>query len=59
MHEFTCGHQECSSQFSSSDKDYLMRQVGEHLKKDHAVQIPTQTLLGYLDTHCVTTTPDR
>ena len=59
MHEFTCGHQECSSQFSSSDKDYLMRQVAEHLKDTHNVQTATQTLLGYLETHCVTTTPDR
>jgi predicted small metal-binding protein len=59
MHEFTCGHQECSSQFSSSDKDYLMRQVAEHLKDKHNVQTATQTLLGYLETHCVTTTADR
>lgn len=59
MHEFNCGHQECSSQFTSSDKDYLMRQVAEHLKEVHNVQTATQTLLGYLETTCVTTTPDR
>ena len=59
MHEFTCGHQECSSQFSSSDKNYLMRQVADHLKDAHSVQTATQTLLGYLETTCVTTTPDR
>jgi predicted small metal-binding protein len=59
MYEFTCGHQECGSQFTSSDKDVLMRQVGEHLKEAHAVQTPTQTLLGYLETMCVTTVPDR
>ena len=59
MHEFTCGHQECSSQFTASDKDYLMRQVAQHLKEVHNVQKATQTLLGYLETTCVTTTPDR
>ena len=59
MHQFTCGHQECSSQFTASDKDYLMRQVANHLKEAHNVQKATQTLLGYLETTCVTTTPDR
>ena len=59
MHEFTCGHQECSSQFTSSNKDVLMSQVAEHLKEVHNVQTATQTLLGYLETTCVTTTSDR
>jgi hypothetical protein len=59
MHEFTCGHQECSSQFTSSDKNVLMQQVADHLVEYHAVQKPNQTLLGYLETTCVTTTPDR
>ncbi|MGH3437335.1 MAG: DUF1059 domain-containing protein [Candidatus Dormibacteria bacterium] len=56
MHEFNCGHQECASQFTSSDKDNLMRQVADHLKEVHNVQTATQTLLGYLETTCVTTT---
>ncbi len=59
MHEFTCGHQECSSQFSSSDKNVLMRQVADHLKEVHNVQTATQTLLGYLEATCVTTREDR
>ena len=59
MHEFTCGHQECSSQFTSSDKDVLMSQVADHLKKVHNVQTATQTLLGYLETTCVITTQER
>ena len=59
MYEFTCGHQECSSQFTASDKDYLMRQVADHLKQAHNVQTATQTLLGYLEATCVTSTPDR
>ncbi|HEY6423648.1 MAG TPA: DUF1059 domain-containing protein [Pseudonocardiaceae bacterium] len=57
MLEFNCGHQECSSQMRSSDKDYLMRQVAEHLKEAHNVQTATQTLLQYLETTCVTSTP--
>jgi predicted small metal-binding protein len=59
MHEFTCGHQECGSQFTSSDKDVLMRQVADHLKEAHSVQTATQTLMGYLETMCVKTVPDR
>jgi predicted small metal-binding protein len=59
MHEFTCGHQECSSQFTASSKDVLMQQVADHLKDVHNVQTATQTLLGYLETTCVTTTSDR
>jgi predicted small metal-binding protein len=59
MHEFTCGHQECGSQFTSSNKDVLMRQVADHLKESHNVQTATQTLLGYLETTCVKTVPDR
>jgi predicted small metal-binding protein len=59
MLEFNCGHQECGSRFTSSDKDALMRQVADHLKEAHAVQTPTQTLMGYLETSCVETVPDR
>jgi predicted small metal-binding protein len=59
MYEFTCGHQECSSQFAASDKDYLMRQVADHLKQVHNVHTATQTLLGYLEATCVTTTPEH
>ncbi len=59
MHEFTCGHQECSSQFSSSDKEYLMRQIAEHVKEAHKLQSVPQTVLAYLEMACITTTPDR
>ncbi|TML96452.1 MAG: DUF1059 domain-containing protein [Actinobacteria bacterium] len=59
MHEFTCGHQECSSQFTSHDKDNLMQQVADHLKDAHNVQTATQTLLGYLEATCVKSTSDR
>jgi predicted small metal-binding protein len=59
MHEFSCAHQECGSQFSSHDKESLMKQVADHLKDAHAVQTPTQTLLGYLEAVSVTSTPDR
>ena len=59
MHEFTCGHQECSSQFTSHDKNNLMQQVASHLKDAHNVQTATQTLLGYLEATCVKSTSDR
>ena len=59
MFEFTCGHQECSSQFTSSDKDTLMRQVADHLKEAHNVPKATQTLLGYLEATCVTSSVYR
>ncbi len=56
MHEFQCGHLECGSSFTASDKSYLMSQVAQHLKDAHAVQKPTETLLTYLETTCVTST---
>jgi predicted small metal-binding protein len=31
-----------------------MRQIADHLKEVHNVQTETQTLLGYLETTCVT-----
>ncbi|MGH3925240.1 MAG: DUF1059 domain-containing protein [Pseudonocardiaceae bacterium] len=55
MHHFQCGHQECFSQYTASNKDDLMRQVADHLKEAHNVQTPTQTLMGYLESTCVTT----
>lgn len=59
MHEFTCGHEECGSQFGSHDKNVLRQQIADHLKKEHNVQTATQTLLDYVETTYVTTTPDR
>ncbi|MGH4012596.1 MAG: DUF1059 domain-containing protein [Pseudonocardiaceae bacterium] len=55
MHEFQCGHLECGSRFTASDKDYLMAQVAEHLKDAHNVDKATETLMKYLETTCVTT----
>ena len=57
MHQFQCGHQECFSQFSSPNKDDLMRQVAEHLREVHNVERATQTLLRYLEATCVTSQP--
>jgi predicted small metal-binding protein len=55
MHQFECGHQECFSQYTASNKDDLMRQVAEHLKETHNVQNATKTLMSYLEATCVTT----
>jgi predicted small metal-binding protein len=55
MHQFQCGHQECFSQYTASNKDDLMRQVADHLKEAHNVNNATQTLMNYLEATCVTT----
>ena len=57
MHRFQRGHQECLSQFSSPNKDDLMRQVADHLREVHNVEKATQTLLRYLESTCVTSQP--
>ncbi|MCA1673754.1 MAG: DUF1059 domain-containing protein, partial [Actinobacteria bacterium] len=57
MHEFQCGHQECSSQFTASDKNFLMSQVAEHLREAHNVDSANETLMSYLEATCVTTRP--
>jgi predicted small metal-binding protein len=49
LHEFSCAHTECGSEFTSHDKGTLMKQVADHLKEAHNVHTPTQTLLGYLE----------
>jgi hypothetical protein len=46
-------------QLTSSDKDVLMRQGCGHLKEVRNVRAVAQTLLGYLGTAGVTTTPGR
>ncbi len=58
MHEFTCGHQECDSRLTSSDKGILMGQVADHLKEVHNVQTATRTIVSYLETACVTSSPN-
>ena len=55
MLQFQCGHQECFSQYTASNKDDLMRQVAEHLKDSHDVNTATKTLMDYLEATCVTT----
>ncbi len=54
MHEFHCAHQECGSEFTASDRHYLMRQVAQHLKDAHRVDRATETLMTYLESMCVT-----
>jgi predicted small metal-binding protein len=43
MYQFRCGHQECFSQYTASDKDALMQQVEDHLKAAHSVDKATET----------------
>ena len=56
MHEFQCGHLECGSNFTASDKSHLKSMIAEHLREAHAVGTPTETLMTYLEATCVTTT---
>lgn len=55
MYQFQCGHQECLSQYTASDKKALMQQVEDHLKEAHGVHKATETLMSYLEVTCVTT----
>jgi predicted small metal-binding protein len=55
MYQFQCGHQECFSQYTASNKDALMQQVADHLKEAHNVDKATETLMSYLEATCVTT----
>lgn len=57
MHQFQCGHEECASQYTAANKDDLMAQVAQHLKDAHDVNHATQTLMGYLESTCVTVKP--
>ena len=59
MHEFQCGHQECGSRLTASDRNYLRVQIAQHLHDEHNVQTATETLLTYLEETCVETTPGR
>jgi predicted small metal-binding protein len=49
MHEFQCAHEECRSEFVESDRDDLMRRVGDHLREAHNVGRLTETLRSYLE----------
>lgn len=57
MHLFQCGHEECASEYIAANKDDLMAQVSQHLKDAHDVNNATQTLMGYLESTCVTVKP--
>lgn len=57
MHQFQCGHEECGSEFTAANKNDLMAQVAQHLKETHNVDNASQTLMGYLESTCVTVKP--
>lgn len=54
MYQFQCGHRECSSQYTASNKEALRQQVEDHLKEAHNVDKATETLMSYLEQTCVT-----
>ncbi len=54
MHEFQCGSPVCKGRFTSHDKDELMREVAEHVRTEHKIDVPTASILGYLEATAVT-----
>jgi predicted small metal-binding protein len=54
MYQLQCGHEQCGSQFTSPDKDELMRQLAQHLQDVHHVHRVTETLINYLESRCLT-----
>lgn len=59
MYEFRCGHQHRGGRLSAPSSDELKDLIAQHLKQVHDVDRPTQTLLEYLQTTCVTSPPER
>jgi predicted small metal-binding protein len=57
MYQLQCGHEQCGSQFTSPDKDELMRQLAQHLQDVHHVHRVTETLIKYLESRCLTVQP--
>lgn len=55
MQEFTCGHDECGGRLTATTNEELKSLIAQHLKQVHDVDRPTQTLMNYLETSCVTT----
>lgn len=53
MKEFQCGSPECSTQFTATDREELLREIAEHVKKKHKVATPTETLVSYLEATAV------
>jgi predicted small metal-binding protein len=52
--EFQCGSPVCRSRVTSEDKHELMLQVAEHVRIAHRIEVPTASLLGYLESTALT-----
>jgi len=50
MVEFRCADAGtvCPALLQASSQDELMRQVADHLKRDHRVKTPNRTILNYM-----------
>lgn len=49
MPTFKCDSPVCSSTFSAGSKDALMAMVAEHVRTEHDIPAPTQSILSYLE----------
>jgi predicted small metal-binding protein len=54
MPQFECGSPVCHSKFSARTKDELMAKVAEHVRTEHQIPVPTQSILSYLEATAVT-----
>lgn len=54
VYQFQCGHEECGSELTAASRDKLLLLIAQHLREAHSVDKVTNTLLGYLESTCVT-----
>lgn len=51
MPEFKCGSPACNSQFSAHTKEELMAVVADHVRREHAIPVPTKSIMSFLETN--------
>ena len=54
MPEFKCGSPACNSRFSAHTEQEVMAMVADHVRREHAIPVPTKSIMGFLAANCVT-----
>ncbi|MGH9300581.1 MAG: DUF1059 domain-containing protein [Acidimicrobiales bacterium] len=54
MPEFKCGSPACKSKFSARTQQELMAAVNEHVRREHAIPVPTKSIMNFLEVAAVT-----
>jgi predicted small metal-binding protein len=57
MYQLACGSPVCEGRLASSDKEELMRELAEHLRTVHRIEVPSKSILGYLEATALTEVP--